>query len=138
AVHMSGSALVGQPSAKKNDGGNRFPLADLLNSICRLDPQRRGVPIPAPTPSRPAALLFAALVVCSLTFTYSVGHLTGHSPAPRLTCDPPRTDKEDEYVELRKAVERHRSKVSAEHQAVIDECLLVMRQCREDRAKQNF
>jgi hypothetical protein len=44
--------------------------------------------------------------------------------------------KQDEYVELRKAVERHRQQASAEQHAVIDECLRVMRECRAERVKQ--
>jgi hypothetical protein len=80
--------------------------------------------------SNPSAgrLLFAALVVCSLAFSFSVGHLTGrwamtrhHAP---FTRDPPGQEqmevlgehiirsaeriREDEYVELREAIERYR------------------------------
>jgi len=45
--------------------------------------------------------------------------------------------REDEYVELREAVERYRGQVPAEQRAAIDECLRVMLDSREERASQS-
>jgi acetyl-CoA carboxylase alpha subunit len=44
--------------------------------------------------------------------------------------------KEDEYVELRKAVERYKKQAPAEQHPVIDSCLRVMREFRAERAEQ--
>ena len=90
---------------------------------------------------RPAALLFAALLVCSLSFTFSFGHLLGRWQADRDATQGEHVIresqrlKEDEYVELRKAVEHLKERSPAEEGATIDKCLVTMRKCREERSK---
>ena len=105
------------------------------------------------TPSHSASrLLFGALLLCTIVFSFGLGYQMRRWTEPNLTSDPPTPDKslamsehiiresqrikQDEYVELRKAVERHREQAPVEQHAVIDDCLRVMRECRAERAKQ--
>ena len=112
--------------------------------------------MPAPVHRRPPILLFAALVVIALGVSFAIGHLTGrwtvHRRYARFSFDPPsavqqtklgehlisvsQVIRQDEYLDLRSAVERYREQAPSENWSVIDECLRVMQVCRDERAKQ--
>jgi len=112
--------------------------------------------MPAPDTGRPARLHFAALVVCSLAISFAIGHLADRwSMAGRnaqFVHDPPGQEqrtvlgehiikaaeriRQDEDAELREAIERYQEQAPPEQQAGIAASLLVMRERRAERAKQ--
>jgi hypothetical protein len=105
---------------------------------------------------RAVRLLFMVFIVCALALSFALGNLTGrlavHRHYARFSIDPSTADlqeklelhiirsaqriREDEYVELRTAVERHKAQAPAEHGPIIDECLRAMRERRAESASQ--
>jgi len=106
--------------------------------------------MPTHDPRRSAALVFAAFVVLTVAVAFVLGHLSGRWAVARhyarfshdedwraaqnaFLISAGTRIREDEYVELREALERHRAQAPAEQRAGIEASLRVMRESRIER-----
>jgi hypothetical protein len=112
--------------------------------------------MPAHEQRHPAVPVFGALIVVALAISFAVGHLTGRWSMARRNAqfvhDPPGQEqravlgehiikaaeriRQEEYAELREAIERYKKQAPPEQQAGIAASLLIMRERRAERAKQ--
>jgi hypothetical protein len=112
--------------------------------------------MPENEPRRPVVPGFGALLVVALAISFGVGYLAGRWSTARRNAqfvhDPPGQEqravlgeqiikaaeriRQDEYAELREAVERYKKQAPPEQQAGIAASLLIMRERRAERAKQ--